>query len=67
MDRDLRGTTTYGELERLASAWLEPGSGLVRDAAQVAVSPDGRRAAFAGVMIEKLAGTPTTRMVGWPG
>jgi len=62
MERDLRGTETYGELERDALAWLKPGSGLVRDAAQLAVSPDGGKVAFAGVMIEKLVGTPTTRI-----
>ena len=62
MERDLRGTQTYAELERYASAWLKPGSGLVRDAAELAVSPDGRKVAFAGVMIEKLVGAPTTRI-----
>jgi dipeptidyl aminopeptidase/acylaminoacyl peptidase len=62
VDKDLRGTKTYAELERYASAWLKPGSGLVRDASQLSVSPDGRKVAFAGVTIEKLVGAPTTRI-----
>lgn len=62
MERDLRGTPLYQEIEGYIGAWLKPGSGLVRDAAELAVSPDGRRVAFAGVMVEKLVGTPTTRL-----
>jgi dipeptidyl aminopeptidase/acylaminoacyl peptidase len=62
VDRDVRGTATYAEIEGYASAWLRPGSGLVRDAAELAVSPDGRKLAFAGVMVETLVGVPTTRI-----
>jgi hypothetical protein len=35
---------------------------VVSDAAQVHVSPDGTQAVFAGVIMDKLEGTPPTRI-----
>ena len=40
----------------------KPGTGQISDAAEVHVSQDGTQAVFAGVIMEKLEGTPPTRI-----
>jgi dipeptidyl aminopeptidase/acylaminoacyl peptidase len=61
-DRDIRKFALYAEVEALARGWYRPGSGAIAGLGEVAASPDGRRAAFSGVMLEKLEGMPTTRI-----
>lgn len=62
MEPDLRGSATYAEIERYATTWWMPGSGVVRDLRELSVSPDGRRIACAAVMVERLLGVPPTRI-----
>ena len=61
-DFDPRSSATYAEIEGYAKAWWMPGSGVVRDLSELAVSPEGRRVACAGAMVDKLFGTPPTRI-----
>ena len=60
--RDLRETSLYKEAEALFHQVLRPGSGRPTSAVDVMVSPDGERVAFAGTMLEKLEGLPSTRI-----
>jgi len=62
MKRDLRETTLFREVEALYQALRQPGTGQICDAAEVHVAPDGGRAVFAGTLMEKLDGTPPTRV-----
>jgi dipeptidyl aminopeptidase/acylaminoacyl peptidase len=61
-EADVRKTALYAEIETLARNWYRPGTGAIAGLADIAASPDGRRAAFSGVLLEKLEGTPTTRI-----
>jgi dipeptidyl aminopeptidase/acylaminoacyl peptidase len=60
--RDLRETPLYKEAEALFQQVLRPGSGRPTSAVVLMVSPDGRHVAFAGTMLEKLEGLPSTRI-----
>ena len=60
MQRDLRRTALYQEVESLILTLRQPGAGLVSDAAEV--STNGRQAAYAGTLVEALEGTPPTRI-----
>ncbi|HZB00902.1 MAG TPA: S9 family peptidase [Actinomycetota bacterium] len=62
MERDLRETPLYAEVEEHFRKALEPGFGRVTEAADPAPSPDGRSIAFTGSLWEKLEGTPKTRI-----
>lgn len=62
MQRDLRDTSLYAEIESYVTAWLKPGTGAIREATDLAVSPDGQRVAFSGTVSEKLVGAPATRI-----
>src|SRR5262245_28748116 len=62
MKSDIRETALYREAEALYTALRQPGTGQVSDAAEICVSPDGQHAVFAAVLMEKLAGKPTTRI-----
>ncbi len=62
MERDLRGTDLYKEIEALVASLRQPGTGQLSDAVEVNASPDGRFAVFAGTIIDKLEGTPPTRI-----
>ena len=61
--RDLRETALYQEIEGLCTLVRKPGTGQISDAAEVYISPDGTQAVFAGVIMDKLEGTPPTRIV----
>lgn len=60
--KDVRGSAIYAEIEGQARRYLRPGSGAFANVSEVAVAPDGNRAAFTGAMLEKLDGVPTTRI-----
>jgi len=62
VNRDLRDTPLYRQVEEHFRRALEPAFGRISDAADPVPSPDGRRIAFTGSKLEKLEGTPTTRI-----
>jgi dipeptidyl aminopeptidase/acylaminoacyl peptidase len=62
MDRDLRETPLYREVEEHFRKVYEPGFGRIGDPSDPAPSPDGRWIAFTGSVWEKLEGTPDTRV-----
>jgi len=62
MDRDLRSTPLYREIEEYFRTVLEPGFGRISGALNPAPSPDGRTVAFTGARLDKLEGTAETRI-----
>ena len=62
MQKDIRATDLYREIEALTRALRQPGSGQVTEATEVHASPDGKQAVFAGAIVDKLEGTPPTRI-----
>jgi dipeptidyl aminopeptidase/acylaminoacyl peptidase len=62
MDRDLRETALYKDIEEHYRKLLEPAFGRISGATGLAPSPDGRRIAFTGSKLAKLEGTPDTRV-----
>ncbi|HWL90963.1 MAG TPA: S9 family peptidase, partial [Actinomycetota bacterium] len=62
MERDLRTSPLYREVEEHFRALYEPGFGKVTEPSDPRPSPDGRWAAFTGSIWEKLEGTPKTRI-----
>jgi dipeptidyl aminopeptidase/acylaminoacyl peptidase len=60
--RDLRASPLYREIEALIQDLRRAGTGQISDAADVCVAPDGKHAVFAGVLIDKLEGSPPTRI-----
>jgi len=62
MDRDLRETPLYREIEEHFRRAYEPAFGRISGAMDPAPSPDGRTVAFTGAKLERLEGTPETRI-----
>jgi dipeptidyl aminopeptidase/acylaminoacyl peptidase len=62
MERDLRESSLYREVEEHFRSLLEPGFGKVTEPSDPRPSPDGRWVAFTGSLWEKLEGTPKTRI-----
>jgi dipeptidyl aminopeptidase/acylaminoacyl peptidase len=62
MERDLRKSPLYQEVEEHFRKIHEPGFGAVTEPADPRPSPDGRWVAFTGSIWEKLEGTPKTRI-----
>jgi len=62
VDRDLRQTPLYREIEDHFRRVFAPAFGRISDAADPAPSPDGRYVAFTGSRLERLEGLPTTRI-----
>jgi dipeptidyl aminopeptidase/acylaminoacyl peptidase len=60
--RDIRHTQLFGEIESFYGALHAPGEERVTDAADVALSPDGRFAAFTGTLYKDLSTAPATRI-----
>jgi len=60
LDQDLRNTPLYQEAESIHRALRRPTSGLISDAAEV--TTDGRRVVFAGSIVDRLNGTPASRI-----
>ena len=62
MERDLRDTPLYQEVEAYFTAIYAPGAHWVSDGSTVTVSPDGRQAAFTGTVFHDLQSAPVTRV-----
>jgi dipeptidyl aminopeptidase/acylaminoacyl peptidase len=62
MERDLRGTPLYQEIEAFFRSVLEPGFGTAEPAGDPVPSPDGRWVAFRGERLERLEGHPEGRI-----
>jgi hypothetical protein len=62
MDRDLRSTSLYREIEEHYRRVHAPAFGRISGAADPAPSPDDRRIAFTGSKWERLEGEPTRRI-----
>jgi dipeptidyl aminopeptidase/acylaminoacyl peptidase len=62
MERDLRGTPLYRDVEAFFRSVLEPGFGTVQPAGDPEPSPDGRWIAFRGERLERLDGHPEGRI-----
>lgn len=62
VNRDLRDSALYKEIEEHFRRALEPGFGRITGGSDLAPSPDGRRIAFTGSLMERLEGTPSTRI-----
>ena len=62
MDRDLRTSPLYQEVEEHFRKVYAPGFGRVTEPSDPRPSPDGRWVAFTGSLWEKLEGTPKSRI-----
>jgi dipeptidyl aminopeptidase/acylaminoacyl peptidase len=62
MERDLRGTPLYQEVEAFFRSVLEPGFGTAEPAGDPVPSPDGRWIAFVGERLDRLEGHPEGRI-----
>jgi dipeptidyl aminopeptidase/acylaminoacyl peptidase len=62
MERDLRETPLYQEIEAAYRRLAEPGFGRVSAAGDVRPSPDGRSVAFRGARLDALEGRPAGRI-----
>jgi len=62
MQRDIRETELYKETEALFKAVRQPGTGQISDAVEASASPDGQYAVFAGALMDRLEGAPSTRI-----
>jgi dipeptidyl aminopeptidase/acylaminoacyl peptidase len=62
MERDLRETPLYKEVELFYRRALEPGFGKITGATDPQVSPDARTVAFTGSRLDKLEDTPESRI-----
>jgi dipeptidyl aminopeptidase/acylaminoacyl peptidase len=62
MERDLRQTPLYQQIEAFLRNALEPGFGTITDASDPQPSPDGRTVAFTGSRLEALEGEPASRI-----
>jgi dipeptidyl aminopeptidase/acylaminoacyl peptidase len=62
MERDLRSTPLYREIEEHFRRTLEPAFGRISGATDPAPSPDGRRIAFTGTKLDRLEGSPLSRV-----
>src|SRR5882724_8040509 len=60
MEQDIRGSVLYQEAEALYSALRRPGTDSISDAAEI--STNGHEAIYTGTLIEKLSGSPPTRI-----
>ncbi len=62
MERDLRETAGYREVEEHFRKALEPGFGAITGVTDVDVAPDGSRVAITGTRLEALEGAPQGRV-----
>lgn len=62
MDRDIRDSDAYRDVEAFFRRWLEPGFGRVTGVAEPSLRPDGRAVAVTGTILEKLEGLGSTRI-----
>jgi dipeptidyl aminopeptidase/acylaminoacyl peptidase len=62
MDRDIRGSAAFRQVEDFFRRWMEPGFGRVTAAAEPSVRPDGSAVAVTGTVFEELDGAGFTRI-----
>jgi dipeptidyl aminopeptidase/acylaminoacyl peptidase len=62
MQKDIRDTALYREVEALYQSLRQPGTGQISDATEVHASPDGRQAVFAATLTDTLEGAAPTRI-----
>jgi dipeptidyl aminopeptidase/acylaminoacyl peptidase len=62
VERDIRKTPLYREIEEHFKKAYEPGFGTITGTVGPTPSPDGRTVAFTGTRMEKLEGAPSTRV-----
>lgn len=62
MERDIRSSRLYREIEALHTRLRGPGTGQISDATEMHASPDGKWAVFAGTIMDALEGRPATRI-----
>lgn len=62
MDRDIRESNLYREIEALYGTLRRPGTGQISDASEVHVSPNGKHAVYSGALVDGFEGTPPTRI-----
>ncbi|HEY1735930.1 MAG TPA: hypothetical protein VGG12_04730, partial [Methylovirgula sp.] len=62
MQRDIRTSPAFAKVEAIISEWLRPGSGEICDLSEIALSPNGKTVAGAGILVEKLEGLPGQRI-----
>ena len=62
MQVDFRSHPLFQEAEARTRSWLRPGTGETSTLSQLTTSPDGRRAAAAAWVCDKLEGAPSTRI-----
>jgi dipeptidyl aminopeptidase/acylaminoacyl peptidase len=62
MQRDLRGTALYQEIEAAYRRLAEPGFGRITGADDIRASPDGSAVAFHGTLLDALEGQPSGRI-----
>src|SRR6266404_3880263 len=60
--RDIRESQLYREAETLYTSIWQPGTGQISDALAICAHPEGDRAAFSGVIVDRLEGTPSSRI-----
>ena len=62
MDRDIRQSSLYGEIEAFFTSILNPGSGSISDCADACCHPHDGRIALTGTLFNDLASAPVTRI-----
>lgn len=62
MDKDVRGTERWTEIEELCRTLRRPGSGRIADALEIDVAPDGTTAVFSALLMDRLEGAPQSRI-----
>ena len=62
MDRDIRSSERYRDVEDFFGAIHAPGENAVTDAADACVDPSGKQVAFTGTIFNDLASAPVTRI-----
>src|SRR4051812_36746518 len=62
MNRDIRSSMLYLEAEAIYQVLRRPSAGIITDAVETHVSPDGRLIAFSGSIVDRLEGAPPTRI-----
>ncbi len=62
MERDIRGDRLYRAAQDLCGALRRPGTGQISDATDVHCSADGMHAVFAGIIVDRLEGSPPSRI-----
>ena len=60
--KDVRETPLYKRAEAVYDALRQPGTGQISEVTDIHAAPNGQHVVFAGVLLERLEGYPTTRI-----